>query len=591
MTTQIASNISSSNISSSNSFRTKKNNKTFNYKNVLRYFKKKYEESLFAPYNTPSGAKFDISFLDNDYNNRNTDHSNNNNISKSIKQRANYYLNLLEDKGLDLKEEISTALNIKKSMEKVDDKITILHYHGKPILKLQRVPEDCIIVFLTPLSYLGICSNIHYETFAKFLLKSTTPKNFKENPFCLDKKYKNDTDFASYSKKLENYKVFFPNQLYYDINLKLDKDNNRSGSYTTTTPVNTHPKHNNITNTKGENLSKLIAVDNPKRLNGILFLTLCRDLDIGTQLLNNAKQKTLYEQARYAIVYEHMMNILNRSVWYYNNPELYDECEFFDEKSKVFISYSYSPKNSIIIPNFRLSKIKAKNQIIKNTSAISKNLVTLRHLNNQSLGEKFTDVIAKLGISTKLARYLFNNTNKLNKFINIPNLLLNLFEKLHNILFNSSEPYNQELFKRLLDLDSNIHLLIGLDYILNKKHREQYKTGFIGSADLLISFILFKIIKGDKAYLPFTIVLFNIIKKIKTISILLSFCNLTPAEINRLISILPIGQRHKLFINGNNLNISPKKQYLLSGLLPYYKSNIKDNFNTVKKQVNDTQIS
>lgn len=493
------------------------------------FFLKKYRESLFAPFRT-------------------------NNKNDRMELYLQHMIELLEyyygKKTIEdhYKYLIELCLKFKNTISSFEDKITFVAAHGQPTLNFSVVPNDCIICFLTPLSYLGYCDDIKSASFSKFLLDPDTPRKFKENPFCLDKLYKEST-YKPYETKFEEYKVFFPNQLYCDIELSKYENIDLVGF----TDANTD---------KSKLLSQILAEGHAK---GIIFIFACRDLyDKNSINSSNTNLNDIYTNAQLLILYEHMLDILNRSTWYFDRSEYYDECIYFEEPN-------FNNKNDANI------HIKARN-IENNRYKVSTNLVKKRTYNNRSLGVKLKKLFIQLGISPKLASILF-----------VSNVSKNLFTEIYRILFNSYPPYNEHLFNRLLKIGTYNDYLVELYILTANGYIESYTH--IYPIFVLISCMLYLLITLNISVdIIQTICTVHTIwtnynmNEMHTITIYLSHCNLTPEHINKLLKLLTEGRQYEIYLNGNNLGLLRKEEQYFTPL-KYTKTVNNNTFEKLKTEV------
>lgn len=490
------------------------------------FFYDKYTESLFAPYTHPEINKL---------NNANFQGDTKEEIDKS--KRVQYYLDLLqknifEDNNYYLYDLIYNCLKFKNSSYGFEKKVTLIDCHGEPTFNVAIVPEECVICFLTPLCYLSLHGIIDDYTYTKFLLDVNTPTKFYENPFCLDKIYKSDSRFTPYDNNLEKYKIFFSGQYYNDILLSDYDDTKDLGIYYTN-GIDSLPQKLN-----GNKLLSLILSE--QKLKGIIFIQACRDFDTNSNKNSNVAER--YELTRNFVIYEHMLNILNRSAWYYKNQKNYYKCKYFKQ-------------NNVVNYTVRRKALKSTNKSVRNS--ISREYVLLRKKNNKGLGTKLPEILDELGLSHVLASKLFANIGKYRDLVTLPDNLLKLFTYIHNILFNSETQYNAELFRRLhmIGLNKKIKDMQQFAY---KKYTESENTDDTQLCDpinLLISFVLYKLITSvddiQQTEQEFYKSLWYYIKNNNQIKIYLSYCNLTTEQITKLLNYLSKDRTYYIYINGN----------------------------------------
>ena len=127
-------------------------------------------------------------------------------------------------------DQYNNILKQKQNLATIRPENTELHYlkmHGKVIFDrvLMRVPDNVILVFLTPLNRYGFCKPYLYNSDLFNKLKNTEFRDkLLKNIFCLDKHVKDVSlnAIGNYKDALNNALVLYPNQSYLDLNISYD---------------------------------------------------------------------------------------------------------------------------------------------------------------------------------------------------------------------------------------------------------------------------------------------------------------------------------------------------------------------------------
>jgi mRNA-degrading endonuclease YafQ of YafQ-DinJ toxin-antitoxin module len=263
-------------------------------------------------------------------------------LDKIVTQRINYiYKKLLmgddimfynsslsisdDEKSEYVRYNLKKALEFKSNASSFPKKQNLIIYHGEPLSEIKIVPDNCVIIILTPLGRLSRQSETKYKTYISGIQSYEKYKEFLENPMC----YKRNELRGFYSDS----SIYFPGQQYLDMRLcyfyDYDKNNLMQiykGVYTCdfTNLINgpSYTPNFNSSNTVETKLSNLIA-----KLEGLIFVNCCRDLN-----LYLISKKLDIETTMAMKQYETLISILNRSVYFLrqnNENELEEDYKGF----------------------------------------------------------------------------------------------------------------------------------------------------------------------------------------------------------------------------------------------------------------------
>lgn len=374
-------------------------------------------------------------------------------------------------------------------------------YHGLPTDNIIEVPNNCIICFLTQINYLKyIYPHIILNTLQHLSL-STFPKTFKQSPHC----YSQNAD----AKIFENSNTFLPGQYYNDIELywnNKELDGNL-GTYLFTYKgddtlplVRRYSKITHITKTTPKiKLSKLIE---KLKMSGIIIVCACRSLELKT---NTDITTNIYR-------YEHFSKILNKSTWFYDNPENYYKC---------------GPK---IIKDYNLVKESDYRSIPPEIKLITN---PIKDVGNRSLGFR-QNIPVVCGLSEEVLKILFDtatmNDTKDNSTKN--NKILDAFTQL-DLLF-TTQTYNPVLLEKLKIFFITMYNHFAIyDYYTTQIARNL--KGKFNIIDLFVSFILYMCAVKNVEFYKTNFAPANYVC---TRHIILSGCHITTEDLEKIIKYL-----------------------------------------------------
>lgn len=361
---------------------------------IYQRFIKNYEDSLFMNYSKVSNSKDRASFY-----------------IKSIIDKINWALYEKEKptNEIFIKKLIKTTLKFKNSIDTFPKQINYILTHGRPLLEIKKVPSDCIIIFLTPINRLNYTINYTGQILDLIKTKDFYEK-FINNPICYGKN--------NWNELFTNSIVVLPNQYYYDLALSISPKDEEIFSHKTGIYSSSDNFQRKRYNTLNSTLSKEIDKNNFK---GLIILNGCRGL--------NAEIETTLPLSETVNIYryEHLIKILNKSIWFDNNKDYY-QCD-------------------------GINKIKDISKIIKNTKkdSIPKiydyNEQKVKHLvkdENRSIGITI-DLLQRVGFTNELILLFENLQTKLNSEYNCSVI----FGKMEQIFDDNPDMF--ENIKNLLD--------------------------------------------------------------------------------------------------------------------------------------------
>ena len=248
----------------------KQNN--INYATAEKYFMTKYKEhyKLFYP----------LGILDQELDeiaNQRIRHIANILFLNSQKQFGNHnkhWNNSNKDiiyKDIIVSSNIKEGLNFKNNTSNFPKQQNFIIYHGTPLKTLQTVPNNCVIIILTPLGRMSYQYEINYDTLIEDIKSYDNYEAFLKNPMC----YRRNELQGLYSDS----SVYLPGQFYTDIKLSYNYDNDKGslnesykGIYTCVFNDDNNPNYTpNSTSNDYVNiyLSNLI---NDQKLEGLIFV-------------------------------------------------------------------------------------------------------------------------------------------------------------------------------------------------------------------------------------------------------------------------------------------------------------------------------
>lgn len=452
------------------------------YKKITTFFFDKYTESFKLEQNPKERAQnyitSIISNINKSENSNNSNKSSNNEKFKS-KQFIDYLLYM--------------AYNFKQKYMNptFHQDFTLLGFHGSEPKKFSKLPNNCTLVFLSPINY-ALCAKKQISLNIISRLKdSKWQSEFKSNPLCFGK--------SQLEHFLSQSMVYLPGQYFPDLELYMDdndkiKFNNMFGEYTFFDD-GTYSKIVPDLLPLKMLLSLYIKEHN---LKGFIFIESCRSARIDITLFYR---------------YEHLIRILNKSVWFYNSPSSYDECE----------QITHTDGNTEL--SLKFIKLGNSKYIVSNKSNTSHS-TTYRNLE-------------RLGFTRNLIKSMEN-----------PNFedFKATFDKMLIVLLNYDEPAKQKLVRTLsFPSYKNLQRITTTGKTLNKNKsnyftNNNYKLSFI---DLLLSFLiynrfvlgkttgkindLFNFYNTDNANNP---------KQLFMKNLYLSSCELTTKQLDEILNIL-----------------------------------------------------
>lgn len=357
-----------------------------------------------------------------------------------------------------------------------------ISFHGTPTSNIVKLPNDCLLLIMTPLNRYTFQDERIFNTVLPKLQFGFYDELFK-NPLCHHRDTFNDV--------LTDATVIFGGQYYFDINLEFSTNKNESF-------YNQNGIYSSRNNFKRErvicgNISNCIRENN---LNGIIILHCCRSID-----------DLPIEDSVLMYRYENLMRILNKSVYLQTEKE-YSDCDKITHEQNVMLQ----PEKTIPFLD-RTGNIKERDKyinkilnarsakLINNSQSISLELFKRLNIPNS---DKFVELINKIGsnnninnkdifdeldiltnlkygdvnnikIYTKLINYIL--LIQFTRFFNRHNFLSYMFYNLQYIkmYFNVDQLFNSITILNLNNLNiDQTHLEILFN--LNTPYKMQYLT-------------------------------------------------------------------------------------------------------------------
>jgi len=489
------------------------------FERIYNFFSEKYKDSLFAPV---SGD-----------------------IPKNPEDRMQYYMQLLfgsntEENKAKIKQIMNCIFTYKKNPQLILTTSSFIHYHGTVAKKFQTVPDNCVICYLTPLSYYCYINKIDVAKNNTIIFNSNFIEEFSANPFCMADYYRKQ-NVDRETNLFEHYKLYFPGQKYVDTLLQGDSSDKQMGIYSKSSDLSIN--YQEVLHSEDDEilLSSLII---KYKLKGLIIVYCCRGLDTYSVEHKNSSipdntTDISHKRATQLIIGEHMINIINKSVWYFTNPEQYNEC-----------MYKYGE-------NYNIRNNLYTKRTLESPSKFLLNRISQRKYSNRSfLGQQIIPFIT--GLSTEILSILNSNIYEKIHLCITDGALVNIFESLDKIL--KSDSYDSKLFKILCKNLSNIKNVKLFSDILNSVINllQRHEDHFISFCDLFGSFLLYMIIKQNDVFYKKIIspeVLRELILHIK--NILLSFCKLDDSNIKNLLAIISSNSQllnNKIYLNNNKID-------------------------------------
>ena len=386
---------------------------------------------------------------------------------------------------------ISTAYNFKLriSTSTFPRQYNLVSYHGDIRKDMKKVPADCVLVFLSPFNRLLIQDNLYILN----LLKSEQwTDEYYTNPLCYGK---NTLNFL-----FTNSEIYLPGQYYPDMNLSMKEEDiklfaNTMGIYQSKNKYLQEVEKLHVHPYKSELYfeSILSSIIDKYKFKGFVFIQSCRSAD---RLLQYSDTLTtdLYRLT-------HLMSILNKSIWFKEDNNAYEECDEILKMPKGITIGNYTKNNELL-----------KNKTLKTLANVRKNA-------NNSLSITSSN-LQRIGFSKKLI-IILDTLDKDN--------LASTYENIASEL----RAYEQHK-KRLLSLT----IYSALYSVKTKQYYDKYLRKQFNIIDILLSFFIYWQILLDKDEFKDLIDLSSL-KKIDYI-FHLSFggCNLSTPLLEKLLDFL-----------------------------------------------------
>ena len=325
---------------------------------------------------------------------------------------------------------------------------------------VEIVPDNCVLIILTPLGRLGYLINENYETYINDIQSFDNYKAFLENPMC----YKRNEFMGLYA----DASVYFPGQSYTDIELGYNRDNDKGSLLESYKGVHTCVFNDSdnkpiyTENDKTDYYSITNSVSNlTYELKGLIFVLCCRDLNISV-----AENRLNLETTMAMKQYETMISILNRSLY-----SLKDNLEGNDDKFKncdaikVYLAKSSTCKKSY--NHFKKRSDKSSQNTIKLLESIQPQLtkISKNATNGDSLNICY--ILRTLPILDIIIKWLEENNNP-------------------------ETDSMQKIFEELTTKIHNINNIIDIFFNLQIKNFKDKNMGILGIAiQILISYIYY----------------------------------------------------------------------------------------------------
>lgn len=472
----------------------------------LEIFYKKYKEyySLFYPKgknnkndNTTKLNKAIYKRLDNIYRwCKNTedipDTSNNINLTLTLTDEYNTFI----------KEMIVGSLSVKIDRNTIAKAMNLLVYHGEPILlERYKVPKECIIVILTPISRYDIQDADKYEKLIQNLNKEEYD-NFMKNPVC----YKRNELNGLYS----NASVYFPDQYYPDINLSgPDKDD----------ISNENPIKDNWGTYKYDLKQKPIrdisiqqasvnSIIKTQKLSGIIFVSCCRSI---SEVQMTDIFQNWFDPSIVIKQYETFIQILNKCIYFSilnsansNQIELDDKAYIDCDKISVFrpnfISKCVKPieHHKAIARNYTNNRRNKSAKFTQNYIPLQKQLneLSVKHTRANSESMK---LLQRIPLMTQIESIPILQLIKTWLCSNDPSIsqMKTLFEQMQTFFKELIEKSDRTIYFHTIDIVTSI-----LNLNLNYAPEIKIYSDLILIRDILISFVFYLKITGNSLHMP-----------------------------------------------------------------------------------------
>jgi len=400
---------------------------------IYQRFIKNYEDSLFMNYSKVSNPKDRANFY-----------------IKSIIDKINWAL--YEDEKptteLFIKKLINSALKFRKNIDTFPKQINYIGTHGSPLLEIKKVPSNCIIIFLTPINRVN--TTIEYYAQILDLIKTQDfYENFIKNPICYGKK--------NWNELFTNSIVLLPNQYYYDLALSVSPKDEEIFKHS----MGIYSSSDNFQRKRYDTLHTTLSTEIIKNnFKGLIILDGCRALN------QEIKTRLPLSETVNIYRYEHLIKILNKSIWFDNDKDYYN-CDKID-KIKNSLDFKKNTKK-----NYWNNKNNVRN-LVKDE--------------NRSVGITI-DLLLRIGFCKELILF-FENIN-LQEIKNIDCKLL--FNQIEEIFDN-----NPEALTSIFNLFYYINISNeNYKYIINKLKSISKLSTYFG---LLHSFFLYVNITTNKYY-------------------------------------------------------------------------------------------
>jgi len=235
-----------------------------------------------------------------------------NEITKKVNDIIMDQINLLEDTpGLDTLAKFNNLvenqiLQAKKLEEtSIENKELILvEMHGgfSSNIESKIVPDNIVLVFLSPINHLGYCSG--KEVKDNLFLKTNKTNILTNNLFCINKNEEiNANNINKYfiDDFLKNATILYPKQKYYNLMLEITDDDYDMGVFgnETTNLLETKPVLTTLSSLIDDTIIKSTDIKKIK----YIFLTSCRYFDT-----INDKTKEIYLYELFIYCFNYIMN-------------------------------------------------------------------------------------------------------------------------------------------------------------------------------------------------------------------------------------------------------------------------------------------
>lgn len=357
--------------------------------------------------------------------------------------------------------------------------------------KVSTVPENCVLILLTPINKYALCDQERRNETIKQIYED---KNFiKQNLFCLNKNNNNTQYFIKSKNLYDNALVLYPGQQYIDMITKNEKGKNlgvytvegKKISFFETKKIVKHlfNDYKNIDLQINRNLSELlnkISEKNKDKINYIHFGA-CRYFDVENKITRDIYLYELFMNCFNLVLSCNKLIDYNKNIYIYGKNTKVQTNNINKQKELIFkyyydyiISYIKSIDKSLIknlkeeLPISKLNKIilnKTKEEIFLTPIELIKYLTILLDLDTSDLNyENLHKIIQNLII------ILNNGVNNLEKnFISKSNqnYLLLFIVKLTQKFYN-----NEDLILKSKQIETELNKFPDIVIYFNKNFKD-----------------------------------------------------------------------------------------------------------------------